>query len=86
MYRDDPLVVQSCGDARLSAKAFALLLRPRDFVAQHFDRHEPVQHDVAREKDDPHPSAADLAHDLIGASDVRFEKRAFDTCRGFGAM
>ena len=53
---------------RLAAEPLAMLFRRGELVAKDFDGDQAMQRDVARKKDDAHPAAAKLAHDLeLGA-------------------
>ena len=54
-----------------ATKTLAVLFRRRELVAENLDGDQPVQRDVARQEDDTHPAASELAHDLeLGAEKI----------------
>ena len=57
-------MAESRRQPRLAPKTLAVLLRRGELVAQHLDRDEAVQRDVAGEKHDAHAAATELANDL----------------------
>ena len=59
---DDVLVLAARGGARLAQEVAG---QRRRAGQQHLDRHPPAEAHVAREIDDPHAAAAELANDLV---------------------
>jgi len=62
-------------------EAFTVLVRRGELVAQDLERDQPVQCDVARQKDDAHPAAAQLAHDLKLRSQMLYDLLALPVRR-----
>ena len=86
VHGDDVGMAEPCRHPCLTTEPLAMLVRRRELVTQHLDRDQSMEGDVAREKDDPHAAAAELAHDLVLRADVRRDLLALPRHRRRGQL